>query len=112
MYVVMWLTSPFNNIITQVTTAFASVLIISHLAGVVFEAVAVLGVFAVDLLTGQVLARMDKREKTSWRRLRECPMSADIHQTSDHRRTLGARVDLGVRAAYAGADSKFAFILR
>jgi hypothetical protein len=30
---------------------------------VVFEAVAVLGVFAVDLLTGQVLARMDKRER-------------------------------------------------
>jgi hypothetical protein len=30
---------------------------------VVFEAVAVLGVFAVDLLTGQVVARMDKRER-------------------------------------------------
>lgn len=30
----------------------------------VFEAVAVLGVFAVDLLTGQVVARMDRR-KTS-----------------------------------------------
>jgi len=28
-----------------------------------FEAVAVLGVFAVDLLTGQVVARMDKRER-------------------------------------------------
>ncbi len=63
MYVVMWLTSPFRNRITQVTTAFAFVLIISHLAGVVFEAVAALGVFAVDLLTGQVLARMDKRRK-------------------------------------------------
>jgi hypothetical protein len=35
----------------------------SHLAGIVFEAVAVLGVFAVDLLTGQVVARMDKRER-------------------------------------------------
>jgi hypothetical protein len=63
MYVVIWLTSPFRNRITQVTTAFASVLIISHLAGVVFEAVAVLGVFAVDMLTGQVLARMDRRER-------------------------------------------------
>jgi hypothetical protein len=30
---------------------------------VVFEVVAVLGVFTVDLLTGQVLARMDKRER-------------------------------------------------
>jgi len=29
---------------------------------VVFEAVAVLAVFAVDLLTGQVVARMDRRE--------------------------------------------------
>ncbi len=64
MYVVVWLTSPFRNRITQVTTAFASVLIISHLAGVVFEAVAALGVFAVDLLTGQVLARIDKREQS------------------------------------------------
>jgi hypothetical protein len=61
-YVVIWLTSPFRNKIIQVTTAFASILAITHLAGVVFEAVAVLGVFAVDLLTGQVLARMDKRE--------------------------------------------------
>ena len=40
-----------------------SILAITHLAGVVFEAVAVLGVFAVDLLTGQVLARMDRRER-------------------------------------------------
>ena len=63
MYVVIWLTSPFRNKIIQVTTAFASVLAVTHLAGVVFEAVAVLGVFAVDLLTGQVLARMDKRER-------------------------------------------------
>jgi glycerol-3-phosphate acyltransferase PlsY len=63
MYVVIWLTSPFKNKIVQVTTAFAAILAVTHLAGVVFEAVAVLGVFAVDLLTGQVLARMDKREK-------------------------------------------------
>jgi fatty acid desaturase len=60
-YVVIWLTSPFRNKIIQVTAAFASILAVTHLAGIIFEAVAVLGVFAVDLLTGQVLARMDKR---------------------------------------------------
>jgi len=63
MYVVIWLTSPFRSKIIQVSAAFASILAITHLAGVVFEAVAVLGVFAVDLLTGQVVARMDKRER-------------------------------------------------
>jgi glycerol-3-phosphate acyltransferase PlsY len=61
MYVVIWLTSPFRNKIVQVSAVFASILAITHLAGVVFEAVAVLGVFAVDLLSGQVVARMDKR---------------------------------------------------
>jgi small-conductance mechanosensitive channel len=63
MYVVIWLTSPFKNRIMQSTAAFASILAVSHLAGIVFEAVAVFGVFAVDLLTGQVVARMDKRER-------------------------------------------------
>jgi hypothetical protein len=63
MYVVIWLCTPLRNKIIQVATAFASILAITHLAGVVFESVAVLGVFAVDLLTGQVLARMDKRER-------------------------------------------------
>jgi hypothetical protein len=63
MYVVIWLTSPFKNKIMQVSAAFASILVITHLAGVVFEAVAVFGVFAVDLLTGQVLARMDRRNR-------------------------------------------------
>jgi hypothetical protein len=63
MYVVIWLTSPFKNKIMQSTAAFASILAVSHLAGIVFEAVAVLGVFAMDLLTGQVVARMDKRER-------------------------------------------------
>jgi fatty acid desaturase len=62
-YVVIWLTSPFRNKIIQVTTAFAAILAVTHLAGLVFEAVAVLGVFAVDLLTGQVLARMNKRDR-------------------------------------------------
>jgi glycerol-3-phosphate acyltransferase PlsY len=62
-YVVIWLTSPFKNKIVQASAAFASILAITHLAGVVFEAVAVLGVFAVDLLTGQVVARMDRRER-------------------------------------------------
>jgi hypothetical protein len=47
----------------QSTAAFASILAVSHLAGIVFEAVAVLGVFAVDLLTGQVVARIDKRDR-------------------------------------------------
>ena len=60
MYVVIWLTSPSRNKIIQVTTAFASILTVNHLAGAVFEAVAVLGVFVKDFLTGQVLARMDK----------------------------------------------------
>jgi hypothetical protein len=63
MYVVIWLTSPSKNKIIQVTAAFPSILAITHLAGVVFEAGAVLGLFAVDLLTGQALARMDKRER-------------------------------------------------
>ena len=62
-YVVIWLTSPFKNKIMQSTAAFASILAVSQLAGIVFEAVAVLGVFAVDLLTGQVVARMDRREE-------------------------------------------------
>jgi hypothetical protein len=63
MYVVTWLTSPFKNKIMQSTAAFASILAVSHLVGIVFEAVAVLGVFAVDLVTGQVVAQMDKRER-------------------------------------------------
>jgi uncharacterized membrane protein len=63
MYVVIWLTSPFKNKIMQSTAAFASILAVGHLAGVVFEAAAVFGVFAVDPLTGQVVARMNKREQ-------------------------------------------------
>jgi len=63
MYVVIWLTSPFKNKIMQSTAAFASILAVSHLAGIVFEAVAVFGVFAVDLLTGQVVARVDRRNR-------------------------------------------------
>jgi uncharacterized membrane protein len=63
MYVVIWLTSPFKNRIMQSTAAFTSILAVSHLAGIVFEAVAVFGVFAVDLLTGQVVARMDRRNR-------------------------------------------------
>jgi len=62
-YVVIWLTSPFKNKIMQSTAAFASILAVSHLAGIVFEAVAVLGVFAVDLVTGQVVARVEKRQR-------------------------------------------------
>jgi hypothetical protein len=40
--VVIWLTSPFRNKIVQVSAAFSYILAITHLAGVVFEAVAVL----------------------------------------------------------------------
>jgi hypothetical protein len=61
--VVIWLTSPFKNKIMQVSAAFASILAITRVAGVVFEAVALLGVFAAALLTGQVVARMDRRER-------------------------------------------------
>jgi hypothetical protein len=64
MYVAIWLTSRFRNKIIQVTAALAGILAVTHLAGVVFEAVAVLGVFAVVRLTGPVLARMDKRERS------------------------------------------------
>ena len=63
MHVVIWLTSPFRNRVMRVTAGFASMLAVSHLAGIVFEAVAVFGVFAVDLLTGQVVARLEKRER-------------------------------------------------
>ena len=42
---------------------FASILAVSHLAGIVFEAVAAFGVFAVDLVTGQVVAHMDRRNR-------------------------------------------------
>ena len=63
MYVVIWLTSPFKNKIMQSTAAFASILAVSHIAGIVFEAVAVFGVFAVDLVTGEVVARMDRRKR-------------------------------------------------
>lgn len=63
MYLVIWLSSPFKNKSIQVTATFVSILAVTHLAEAVFEAVAALGVFAVDLLTGQVLARMDKRER-------------------------------------------------
>jgi amino acid transporter len=70
MYVVIWLTSPFRNKIVQVTAAFASIPAVTHLAGVGFEAVAVLGVFAMDLLTGHVVIRMAKR---NCRRLSRAP---------------------------------------
>jgi hypothetical protein len=43
--------------------ACASILAVSHLAGIVFETVAVFGVMAVDLFTGRVVARMDRRER-------------------------------------------------
>ena len=57
MYVVMWLLSPTKNRVAQIGGGFGAMLVMSHVAGVVFEAVVILGVFAVDLITGQVLAR-------------------------------------------------------
>jgi uncharacterized membrane protein len=62
MYVVIWLTSPFKNRVLQVSAGFAAALAITHIAGVLFEAIAIAGIFAIDLVTGQVVARMDKRE--------------------------------------------------
>ena len=46
------LTSPFENKIMEAGAAFASILAVTHLAGVVFEAVTMPGVFPVDMLTG------------------------------------------------------------
>jgi len=77
MYVVIWLTSPFKNKIMQSTAAFASILAVSHLAVIVFEAVAVFGVFAVDLLTGQVVARMEKRERN---KLAKAAQGTDVYE--------------------------------
>ena len=64
MYVVIWLTSPFKNKTAQVTAGFAAGLAVSHIAGVLFEVVMIAGIFAVDLVTGQVLARMQKKLKS------------------------------------------------
>ena len=74
-YVVIWLTSPFRDKIIQVTTAVAAILAVTHLAGVVFEAVAVLGVFAVDRAAKSWPGWTSVRE-TSWRKLRKEPMGA------------------------------------
>jgi hypothetical protein len=92
----------------------------SHLAGVVFGAVAVLGVFAADLLSGQVVARMDKRERN---KLAKAASGTDEHNYRRRsvqglaivgcervfRHACGAthaplRVDLPVHAAYAGRN--------
>ena len=62
MYVVLWLTSPFKNKHAQVAAGFGGALLLGHLAGVVFEVVIIAGIFAVDLVTGQVLARMRKHQ--------------------------------------------------
>jgi hypothetical protein len=63
MYVVIWLTSPFKNKMVQATAGFGAILVVSHIAGVVFEVIAVAGIFAVDLITGQVVARMRKHQQ-------------------------------------------------
>jgi hypothetical protein len=61
MYVVIWLTSPFRNKVLQVSAGFGAALAVTHIAGVLFEAIAIAGIFAIDLVTGQVVARMRKR---------------------------------------------------
>jgi len=61
MYVVIWLTSPFKNKVLQVSAGFGVALAVTHIAGVLFEAIAIAGIFAIDLVTGQVVARLRKR---------------------------------------------------
>ena len=63
MYVVIWLTSPFKNKVMQVSAGFGAALAVTHIAGVLFEAIAIAGIFAMDLVTGQVVARANKRLK-------------------------------------------------
>jgi uncharacterized membrane protein len=63
MYVVIWLTSPFKNKVLQVSAGFGAALAVTHIAGVLFEAIAIAGIFAMDLVTGQVVARTSKRLK-------------------------------------------------
>ena len=61
MYVVIWLTSPFRNKVLQVSAGFGAALAVTHIAGVMFETIAIAGIFAIDLVTGQVVARTRKR---------------------------------------------------
>ena len=61
MYVVIWLASPFKTRVLQVAAGFGAALAATHIAGVLFEAVAIAGIFSIDLVTGQVVARMRKR---------------------------------------------------
>jgi len=61
MYVVLWLTSPFRTRVVQLGAGFAAALAVTHIAGVVVEAVVIVGIFAIDLVTGQVVARTSRR---------------------------------------------------
>lgn len=61
MYVVIWLVSPFKTKVLQVAAGFGAALAVTHIAGALFEAIAIGGIFAIDLVTGQVVARMHKR---------------------------------------------------
>jgi uncharacterized membrane protein len=65
MYVVIWLTSPFKNRVLQVSAGFGAALAVTHVAGILFEAIAIAGIFAIDLVTGQVVVRMHRRLKAS-----------------------------------------------
>ena len=90
----------------QSTAVFASILAITHLAGVIFEVVAVLGVFAVDLLTGQVVARMDRRERNELAKAAQGippqPVSAGFgfvpHKFDSLLDVSGRRVCIGLRS--------------
>lgn len=62
MYIVIWLSWPTKNRVAQASIGFGAVLLLTHLSSVVFEIVAVLGIFAIDLVTGQVVARMKHRQ--------------------------------------------------
>lgn len=62
-YIAIWLTGPFENKHAQAATGFASMLLFTHLAGVALEFIVIAGLFAIDLVTGQVLVRTNKRLK-------------------------------------------------
>ena len=61
-YIVKWLTSPFKNRILQATASFAAVLVTGYLA-LTAEILVLMGIFAVDLVTGQVVARYDRHKQ-------------------------------------------------
>jgi len=61
-YIVKWLTSPFKNRILQATASFAAVLVTGYLA-LTAEILVLMGIFAVDLVTGQIVARYEHQKQ-------------------------------------------------